>query len=90
MRYDIGHGVGSTHFLCNGQSDNTLKVHFSATVGGERVSRWRWPSGYALMPCSRNCAQDEFCELRLCGLLGSSHRTSGGGIMLLVERDIPL
>src|SRR5215217_8517004 len=41
-------------------------------------------------PYSPECVEEKFCELRLYGVLGSWLRGSAGGIMLVVEEDIPL
>jgi hypothetical protein len=38
----------------------------------------------------RTVSEDEFCELRLYGVLESWLRDSAGGIMLVVEGEIPL
>jgi hypothetical protein len=39
---------------------------------------------------SANFALTEFSEVRRRSILGTSHQTSGGGIMLVVEKDAPL
>jgi hypothetical protein len=40
--------------------------------------------------CSWKFAGTAFSEVRRRSILGTSHQTSGGGIMLVVEKDAPL
>src|SRR5215211_4262828 len=39
-------------------------VEAAAVEARSRRSRWGWYSGYALVPCSRNCVQNPFLEVR--------------------------
>src|SRR5215208_2262295 len=54
---------------------------------GARVRRLAAPSSCTYSP---ECVEGEFCELRVDGVLRSSHQVLGGGIMPMVERDVPL
>jgi hypothetical protein len=40
-------------------------------------------------PYSPKCLKEEFCELRLYGVLGGSHEGSADGIMLGGRKDYP-
>ena len=41
----------------------------------------------SFMPLFTNVLEEEFCELRHLGILGSWHWAMYGGIMVVVERD---
>jgi hypothetical protein len=47
----------------------TSPIHISSASpprwARSRRSNWRWSSGYALVPCSRNCVQGEFSEVHI-------------------------
>jgi hypothetical protein len=51
----------------------------SKEVPPHLILRGKWPY-------SPECWEDEFSELRMCGISRSSHRTLVSGIMLVVRR----
>ena len=55
---------------CDERSYNGLTVRFSATVGEEPDVTLGWSSGQAFVPCSPNCIQGAFSDVRHWGCPG--------------------
>jgi hypothetical protein len=74
VSFVCGEVEGLLHHLLLPQTHASQLPLRCARSGRSLGWRWRWSSGYALVPGARNCVRGAYCELRSYGVLRSSHR----------------